>query len=145
MFRGRSIHILDSKGRVAIPARFKEVLSSRGEDSMVITNQGSALWAFCRADWAILEEKAAKLSQFNKSGMVFLRYFISGAEECNLKNNRITIPKKLRDDAGLKKEVILVGELKRFEIWDKDKWDEEFERVKAGFAEAAESLPELSI
>lgn len=145
MFRGRSIHILDGKGRVAIPARFKEVLNTRGEDSLVITNEGNTLWAFCKADWTILEEKAAKLSQFDKSGVVFLRYFISGAEECRLKNNRITIPKKLRDDAGLKKEVVLVGELKRFEIWDKDKWDEEFERVKTSFAEAAESLPELSI
>jgi len=145
MFRGRSIHILDDKGRIAIPARFKEVLKTRGEDSLVITSEGSSLWAYRKADWTILEEKAARLSQFNTSGKVFLRYFISGAEECKLKNNRITIPKNLRREGNLTKEVVLVGELKRFEIWDKDKWDEEFERVKAGFPAAAESLPELSI
>ena len=59
MFRGRSRHTLDAKGRLAIPARFKEVLDHGGDDCLVVTNKDSCLWAFTRADWRVLEEKAA--------------------------------------------------------------------------------------
>ncbi|UCF82030.1 MAG: division/cell wall cluster transcriptional repressor MraZ, partial [Desulfobacteraceae bacterium] len=65
--------------------------------------------------------------------------------ECPIKQGRITIPPDLKEIAGLKKEVVLVGELKRFEIWEKDRWDEEFQRVREGFPEISESLSELGI
>ncbi|MEJ2587624.1 MAG: division/cell wall cluster transcriptional repressor MraZ [Deltaproteobacteria bacterium] len=70
---------------------------------------------------------------------------ISGAEECTVKNGRITIPQNLRNDAGLKREVVLAGQLKRFEIWDSETWEAEFKRVKEVFPEASQSLSELRI
>lgn len=145
MFRGRSRHTLDAKGRLAIPARFREVLDRKGEDCVVVTHKDDSLWAFSRDDWRILEEKAANLPLFNSNGIAFLRYFISGAEECTVKNGRITIPQNLRNDAGLQKEVVLAGQLKRFEIWDSKKWEAEFKRVKEVFPDASQSLAELRI
>lgn len=145
MFRGRSRHTLDTKGRLAIPARFREVLDRKGEPCVVVTHKDDSLWAFSRDDWRILEEKAASLPLFDNDGIAFLRYFISGAEECTVKNGRITIPQNLRNDAGLQKEVVLAGQLKRFEIWDSKKWEAEFKRVKEVFPDASQSLAELRI
>jgi MraZ protein len=144
MFRGRSKHTLDSKGRLAIPARFKEVLD-QGDDGLVVTNHDTCLWAFARKDWRVIEEKAANLPQFNQAANTYLRYFISGAVECQIKQGRITLPLDLREIAGLQKEVVLVGELKKFEIWDKNRWDEEFRRARKRFADDSQSLSELGI
>ena len=145
MFRGRSRHTLDSKGRLAIPARFKEGLDQRANNCLVVTNHDLCLWAFAWDDWQVIEEKAANLPQFDHDVSTYLRYFISGAVACYIKQGRITIPPDLREIAGLNKEVVLVGELKRFEIWDRDHWEEEFQRAKERFSEASQSLKELGI
>ena len=145
MFRGRSKHTLDSKGRLAIPARFRDVLDQRNNDCLVVTNHDFCLWAFAREDWRVIEEKAANLPQFDKAVNTYLRYFISGAVECPIKQGRITLPLDLREIGGLKKEVVLVGELKRFEIWEKDRWEEEFQRAKENFPEVSQALSELGI
>ena len=145
MFRGRSRHALDSKGRLAVPARFKEVLDQRGEDCVVVTNHDSCLWAFAREDWRVIEKKAYDLPLFDHAVTSFLRYFISGAVECPIKQGRITIPLDLREIAGLQREVVLVGQLKRFEIWEKDRWEKEFPRVQENFLEESQSLRELGI
>jgi MraZ protein len=145
MFRGRSKHALDEKGRLAIPARFKDALKLKDESCIVVTNHLNCLWAFAKDDWRVIEEKAASLSLMDQSVNTYRRYFISGAQECEIKQGRITIPPDLREIAGLKKDVVLVGELKLFEIWDKDRWDEEFQRAMGGFAEASQALSELGI
>ena len=145
MFRGRSRHTLDAKGRLAIPARFRDVLAKGDDDCLLITNHDACLWAFSRSDWRIIEEKAANLPLFNTAGHVYVRYFISGAVECPIKQGRIIIPLDLKAIAGLKKEVVLVGELKKFEIWDSDRWEEEFKRVRESFSETSVSLSALGI
>jgi MraZ protein len=145
MFKGRSRHTLDEKGRLAVPARFKDVLQQKGNNVLVLTNHDSCLWAFSLDDWRVIEERAANLSLFNHAANRYLRYFISGAQECPLKQGRITIPPDLREIAGLSKELVLVGELKIFEIWDKDRWEEEFEKAKQGFSQDAQALSELGI
>ncbi len=145
MFRGRSKHNLDEKGRLAIPARFKEVMNKTNDQCLVLTNHFNCIWAFLSDDWKIIEEKAANLSLFDRAVNTYRRYFISGAQECPLKQGRVTIPPDLREIAGLKKEVVLVGELKLFEIWDREKWEKEFERAKATFPEVSQSLSELGI
>ena len=85
MFRGRSKHNLDEKGRLAIPARFREVLEKKNDGCLVLTNQHNCLWAFARDDWRVIEEKAANLSLFDRAVNTYRRYFISGAQECPLK------------------------------------------------------------
>ncbi|MBW1730336.1 MAG: division/cell wall cluster transcriptional repressor MraZ [Deltaproteobacteria bacterium] len=136
---------MDSKGRLAIPTRFREVLERRGEDCLVVTNHDSCLWVYAKKDWLIIEEKAIELPEFDQDVNTYLRYFISGAKECPLKQNRITIPPDLREIAGLDREVMLVGQLKRFEIWDKDRWEEAFQRAKEHFPKASQSLREFGI
>ena len=145
MFRGRSKHSLDEKGRLAIPARFKEFLNNKNDQCLVLTNHFNCLWAFAREDWTVIEEKAANLSLFDKAVSTYRRYFISGAQECPVKHGKITIPPDLREIAELKREVVLVGELKFFEIWDRDQWEEEFKRAKGSFPEVSQSLSELGI
>ncbi len=145
MFRGRSRHTLDEKGRLAIPARFREVLNNANDHCLVLTNHFSCLWAFAREDWRVIEEKAANLSLFDSAVNTYRRYFISGAQECPIKQGRITIPPDLREIASLKKEVVLVGELRLFEIWDKEKWEDEFQKAMANFPEVSQSLSELGI
>ncbi len=145
MFRGRSKHNLDNKGRLAIPSRFKEALDQKGDSCLVVTNHDNCLWAYSRDEWQGIEEKASKLPEFNPAANGYIRYFISGAVECPLKNGRITLPPDLREIAGLKKEVVLVGALKKFEIWDLDHWEQEFRRSKDSFSETSQSLSQFGI
>lgn len=144
-FEGRSRHTLDEKGRLAIPARFREILKKRGDSSLVVTNLNNCLVAFARDDWKEIKEKAVNLPLFDSAANIYIRYFISGAIECSLKQGRILVPPDLRELAGLKKEVVLVGHLTRFEIWDKAKWEEEFERAKKSFPDISQSLSDLGI
>ena len=145
MFRGRSKHTLDEKGRLAIPARFKEVFEQKDESCLVVTNHLNCLWAFAKGEWRIIEEKAASLSLMDNAVNAYLRYFISGAQECPMKQGRITIPPDLREIAGLQKDVVLVGELNLFEIWDREKWEKEFQRARENFSQAGPSLSQLGI
>ena len=145
MFRGRSKHTLDEKGRLAIPTRFKDVLKEKGLNCLVVTNHLNCLWAFAQDDWRIIEEKAANLSLMDNAVNTYRRYFISGAQECILKQGRITIPPDLREIAGLKKDIMLVGELKMFEIWDRERWETEFQKAMDSFPDASQSLSELGI
>jgi MraZ protein len=145
LFEGRSRHSLDEKGRLAIPARFKEVLEKRGDSSLVVTNLNNCLVAFAGDDWQRIKQKAVSLPMFDAAANIYFRYFVSGAIECSLKQGRILIPPNLRELAGLKKEVVLVGHLTRFEIWDRDRWEEEFERAKKAFPDVSQSLSDLGI
>jgi MraZ protein len=144
-FEGRSRHTLDEKGRLAIPARFKEVLENRGNSSLVVTNLNNCLVAFAGDDWQKIKEKAASLPMFDAAANIYFRYFVSGAVECSLKQGRILIPQDLRELAQLRKEVVLVGQLNRFEIWDKDRWDAEFKRAMEAFPDASQALSDLVI
>lgn len=145
LFEGRSRHSLDEKGRLAIPSRFKEVLEKRGDSSLVVTNLNNCLVAFAGDDWQRIKDKAVNLPMFDSSANIYFRYFVSGAITCPLKQGRILIPPDLRELAGLRKEVVLVGHLSRFEIWDKDRWEEEFERAKKAFPDVSQSLSDLGI
>ncbi len=145
MFRGRSKHFLDEKGRLAIPARFREVLQTKSNHILVLTNHDSCLWAFAQDEWKTIEENAARMPQLDHAVNTYLRYFISGAQECVVKQGRITIPPDLREISGLKKEVVLVGGLKLFEIWDRERWEEEFERAKRNFPQVSQTLQGLGI
>ena len=144
-FKGRSSHTLDEKGRIAIPARFKEAMEKRNEDCLVITNHDKCLWGFMRAEWKAIEDRIAGLSIFDQNAEEVIHYFISGAVECPLKSGRITIPLNLRKFACLEKDIVLIGGLKRFEIWAAERWEEKFAISKAEFSSAQKALAGLGI
>ena len=144
-FEGRSRHTLDEKGRLAIPARFREILKRKSDSFLVVTNLNDCLVAFARDNWQTIKEKAVNLPLFDSAANIYIRYFISGAIECPLKQGRILIPSNLRELAELNKEVVLVGHLTRFEIWDKNKWEKEFEKDKEAFQGISQSLSDMGI
>ena len=144
-FEGRSRHTLDEKGRLAIPARFREILKRKSDSFLVVTNLNDCLVAFARDNWQTIKEKAVNLPLFDSAANIYIRYFISGAIECPLKQGRILIPSNLRELAELNKEVVLVGHLTRFEIWDKNKWEKEFEKDKKAFQGISQSLSDMGL
>lgn len=147
MFRGRFEHTIDSKGRISIPSKFREVIAEKYDDRLVITNNyDGCLVAYPFLEWRIVEEKASKLSTLKKEAADFLRFFISGANECSIdKLGRILIPSVLREHAKLEKDIIFVGTLKQIEIWAKTRWEAVIARAEKNVDEAREVLAGLGL
>jgi MraZ protein len=147
MFRGRYEHTIDSKGRISIPSKFREILSEKYDDRLVITNFDHCLVAFPYEEWNILiEQKIGTFSIMRKEMSAFLRYFYSSAIDCVIdKQGRLLIPQTLRDYANLQKEVVLVGEGRFIEIFAKERWLEVVKQVEEGFDKVRETLANLGI
>ncbi|MBI5469004.1 MAG: division/cell wall cluster transcriptional repressor MraZ [Deltaproteobacteria bacterium] len=125
MFRGRFEHLIDSKGRLSIPSKFRETLNERYDSRLVITAYDNCLIAYPFAEWQVLEEKVASMPEFKKDTKAFLRFFYSSAADCAIdKLGRVLVPQALRDYARLEKDVILIGALKHVEIWSKTLWEQ---------------------
>lgn len=144
-FRGRSTHNLDDKGRLIIPSRFREVFRARYNDErFILTNLRQCLVAYPWEEWRIIEDKAAAVSDIDESVKAFLRFFISGAVEVTLdRQARVLIPPSLREYAGLEKEIVLVGLVKNFEIWDKSLWDQELEKTRSNYDQITKNIVPL--
>jgi MraZ protein len=124
MFRGRFEHTIDSKGRLSIPSKFRDVLAERYDSRLVVTTYDGCLSAYPHEEWRVLEERVAGLPEFKKETRDFLRFFYSSAADCAIdKLGRILIPQTLREYAKLEKDVVIVGAFKRMEIWSKLRWD----------------------
>ncbi|MCL6120195.1 MAG: division/cell wall cluster transcriptional repressor MraZ [Deltaproteobacteria bacterium] len=145
MFSGRYNHAIDDKGRIKVPQKIKEALASVYNDtSVVITNLDKCLVAYPLEEWRKLEEKALKLPSMQKDVLEFLRYFFSGAEEVELdKMDRIHIPQSLKLSGNLNKEAVIVGIINRFEIWDRDLWDANFQGAKSNFESIAATMAQI--
>ena len=146
MFRGIFEHTIDSKGRISIPSKFRDILSDKYDERVIITNHyDGCLVAYPFKEWQIIEEKASKLPTLKKGSADFLRFFISGAAECSVdKLGRILIPPVLREYAKLEKDIILVGTLKKIEIWAKSRWETVITRAQKN-DEARETLAEMGL
>lgn len=146
MFRGRVEHTIDSKGRLSIPSRFRDVLTEKYSETLVVTNFDRCLVAYPTEEWDALERRASALPQLKREVKAFQRYFISGATECPLdRQGRILIPPSLRAYAALERDVVLVGMLKKVEIWSKERWEEVFHQSQKNFEEISDVLAELGI
>ncbi len=146
MFRGRSLHLIDQKGRLNIPTRFREILKAKGDGRLIVTNWEDCLAAYPYEEWQRIEDKMSQLSSVDRDIRSFKRFFISGACECSLDSqSRILIPPALREFAGLEKEVIVAGQLKYFEIWDKLKIEEELKRVQTNLPALENKIATLGL
>ncbi len=122
MFMGEYSHTIDTKGRLIIPAKFRELL---GEEFVLTKGLDGCLSIYPMEEWKSFEEKLKSLPLTNKNARKFSRFFVSGATVCELdKQGRILVPSTLREFAGLEKDVVLTGSLNRIEIWSKTKWTE---------------------
>ena len=122
MFMGEYSHSIDTKGRLIIPAKFRELL---GEEFVLTKGLDGCLSIYPMDEWNAFEEKLKALPLTNKNARTFSRFFVAGATACELdKQGRILVPATLREFAGLEKDVVLTGSLNRIEIWSKAKWIE---------------------
>ena len=146
MFRGRFEHIIDTKGRVSIPAKFREALVAQDEERLIVTNFDQCLWAYPPSEWRRVEEKVAALPQFKPEVKMLQRFFISAASECSLDSHgRIMIPTTLKKYADLRKSVVFVGMTTRIEIWDQDRWSQVFEEAEHELKKLGEKLADLGL
>ncbi|BAU47265.1 cell division protein MraZ [Sulfurifustis variabilis] len=125
MFRGvNSLH-LDAKGRLAIPTRYREALTRHCNGQMVITvDRDHCLLLYPLPDWEEIERKLVKLPSFNKHARRLQRLLMGHATECELDSaGRILIPPPLREFAGLNREVVMIGQGNKFEIWNEEAWN----------------------
>jgi len=140
MFRGKFIHSVDDKGRISLPARFREVLRMR-YGSLIITNLPECLVAYPFEEWKKLEERLLSITWSIKEGREFLRYFLGSAEECQPdKQGRLLLPQALREEYNLHHEVCLLGMLTYFEIWHPESLKERFKDVKENFNQILETV-----
>ncbi len=124
MFKGSSFHIMDNKGRVSIPVRYRELLQERQDRQLVLTNWDGYLMAFPQSEWVKVEAKLGEKASLRPDYRAFQRFFLSGAEDCPLdRQGRILIPQPLRDYAKLGREVAIVGLVRNFEIWDRERYE----------------------
>jgi MraZ protein len=127
MFRGSFEHTIDEKGRVNIPAKFREFLLSKQEDRLVVTkfilNACRCLDAYPQSEWDRFEEELAAKPRFDEDFLKLEHFYLSSAEDCPIdKQGRILLPPLLREYAGLTKDVMFTGARRKFRIWDKEVW-----------------------
>lgn len=150
-FRGINNIAVDAKGRMALPARYRErLLEICGGRLIVTVDQDHCLLVYPLPEWEIIEEKINNLPSLNAQSRLLQRLLIGYATDLEMDGQgRILLPAMLREYAGLKKKAVLIGQGKKFEIWDEDTWsenqDEWAEAVKADEGELPDALKELSL
>lgn len=138
MFMGEFEHSIDAKGRLIIPAKFREQL---GEQFVVTRGMDGCLFGYPMSEWDILQDKLKALPINRKDARAFVRFFYSAATECTFdKQGRINLPKPLRDHATLTKQCVIVGVANRFEIWSADRWQDFSTTAEEDFDDIAENL-----
>ena len=143
MFIGEYEHNLDTKGRVTMPAKLREDI---GDTFIVTKGLDGCLFAYSTVEWNNFEEKLKSLPLTNKNARDFVRFFLSGAIECEIdKQGRFLIPNNLRTYAKLEKEVVIIGVGTRIEIWNKDEWTKYSSDENISADEIAENMTMLGI
>lgn len=121
MFMGTYDHSIDTKGRVIVPAKFRETLG----DSFVVTlGLDGCLFVYPNEEWEDFVRQLKELPG-SKEARKLQRYFMAGAAPCDVdKQGRVLIPSNLREKAGLEKDIVFVGVMSKIEIWSRKRWDE---------------------
>jgi MraZ protein len=147
LFIGRYLHTIDSKGRVSIPVKFREILVERYEEKLILTSDfDQCLVAYPTEEWRLIEEKTKGLPMMQPEVKDFMRFFYSRAVECVLdKQGRILIPPSLREYAGLNKEIVLIGMYNKVEVWDNKKWIDREAKIPQKLGKISETLSSLGL
>jgi len=138
---GEYSHSLDTKGRLIMPAKLRQDI---GDKFILTKGLDGCLFAFSQTEWNNFEEKLKGLPLSDKNARNFVRFFLSGATECEIdKQGRFLIPTNLRISADLEKDAIIIGVGTRIEIWNKETWEKCDEEISAD--EIAENMANLGI
>ena len=121
MFMGEYNHTIDAKGRLIIPAKFREVL---GDEFVVTKGMDGCLFVFDNPEWQVFADKLRGLPMIDKEARQFTRFFLAGAAGVEVdKQGRILLPAVLREFADITKDVVLLGVVSRVEIWSRERWE----------------------
>lgn len=126
MFRGVNALNMDAKGRIAMPAKYRDRLGDYCNDQLIVTvDRDRCLLVYPLPDWEAIERKLASLPNLDAQTRRLQRLLIGYATECQLDgSSRILLPTPLREFAGLEKHVVLIGQGSKFELWDERTWNE---------------------
>lgn len=143
MFIGEFEHNIDDKGRLIMPAKFREEL---GKEFVVTKGLDGCLFVYSEKEWSNIVETMHEKPMTTLKARKFMRFFFAGATNCEVdRQGRILLPLNLREYAGLTKEVVLAGVSSRIEIWSKDKWEDTSEYSADEMDAIAEDMAELGI
>jgi MraZ protein len=138
LFFGTYTPRLDDKGRIFLPAKFRDELA---EGLVVTRGQERCLYVWSLEEFGKLTERLREVPVTNKSARDYMRMFFAGAsDETPDKQGRVTIPLMLRDYASLSKDCIVIGAMNRVEIWDSASWQTYSEEQEPAFADLSEDV-----
>jgi len=143
MFVGQYEHAIDQKGRVAIPAKFRQIFK---KEAVVTKGLDDCLFVFTREKWQKMAASIGQLPVSKSSARLYARLILAAASEAEFDSQgRILLPAYLRNYAGLKDQVVVIGLYDRVEIWDKKKWNKMIGKVENEAGKIAEDLSELGV
>ncbi len=143
MFIGEYEHNVDAKGRIIMPAKLREDI---GDKFIITKGLDGCLFAYSLEEWTNFEEKLKALPLAQKNARNFVRFFLSGAVECEIdKQGRFLIPANLREHALLDKEIVIIGVGTRLEIWSRKIWKDYSSDENISADEIAENMTMLGI
>ncbi len=133
-FKGRETYSIDAKGRVNVPAKMRKSIAAEANDTFVVTRGvDKCIVAYPQNEWRTYEERFAQLNQFNEKERYFLRMFLAWSEEVSLDGQqRVSLPKRHIEFAGISGKVTIVGMIDHIEFWD----PQEFETYLGGQSES---------
>ena len=142
MFRGHAHRTQDPKGRLMLPPEFRdEVFAQSPDGKLMLTNFDDCVAAYPMPEWLAIEQSFASLNMANRRFRDFHRFFIAGAVEVTLdKQGRVLIPPHLRKYAGLRKDLVLAGVGRKFEIWDQERFEGQQQTMQENFDEVMDDL-----
>ncbi|MFH1191581.1 MAG: division/cell wall cluster transcriptional repressor MraZ [Candidatus Omnitrophota bacterium] len=145
MFYGEFEHSIDRKGRLILPAKFREVAKNQFIEKFFVTRGlDKCLFMFSEEEWGLQENKFKTMSFTKQQSRTFNRLLFSGAVDVNAdKQGRILLPPYLKDFADIKKDVMIVGVSNRIEIWAKNLWYDFYANSRQSFEEIAEKLMDV--
>jgi MraZ protein len=145
MFYGEFAHSIDRKGRLILPAKFREVAKNQFVEKFFVTRGlDKCLFMFSEEEWRSQENKFKTMSFTKQQSRTFNRLLFSGAVEVSFdKQGRILLPQYLKDFAAIKRDVMIVGVSNRIEIWAKDTWNDFYTNTRQSFEEIAEKLMDV--
>jgi len=143
MFLGEYQHSLDIKGRITVPAKFRDGLGTRFYATKGLDN---CIFLYPQDEWSSIEEKISVLPITRADVRSFARFFLSGASELEIdKQGRVLIPPNMREYANIDKDLIIIGVGSRIEIWSTEKWAIYNQSAEASYELIAESLVDLGL
>ncbi len=142
MFYGEYSHSIDRKGRIILPARFRDVCQEYGIDKFFVTRGlDKCIFMFSQEEWRTQEQKFKSMSFTKRESRNFNRLFFSGAADIVPdKQGRFVIPQYLKSYAQIEQQVVVIGVSTRIEIWAADVWQQFYEQSNGSFEDIAENM-----